>query len=51
MAQSGAQRAHLNVPGNTGDGIFMALDVGAELVNMDQIQLLHLCNPQTERYL
>jgi succinate dehydrogenase/fumarate reductase flavoprotein subunit len=35
------------VPGNTGDGIFMALDVGAELVNMDQIQLLHLCNPQT----
>lgn len=36
-----------NVPGNTGDGIFMALDVGAELVNMDQIQLLHLCNPQT----
>ncbi len=36
-----------NVPGNTGDGIFMAMEVGAELVNMEQIQLLHLCNPKT----
>lgn len=36
-----------NMAGVTGDGIFMARDVGAELVNMDQIQLLPYCNPQT----
>ncbi len=35
-----------NMPGVTGDGIFMAREVGAELVNMDQIQLLPYCNPQ-----
>ena len=31
----------------TGDGIFFARDAGAELVNMDQIQLLPYCNPRT----
>ena len=31
----------------TGDGIFMARDAGAQLVNMDQIQLLPYCNPYT----
>lgn len=36
-----------NMPGVTGDGIFMAEDAGAELVNMDQIQLLPFCDPQT----
>jgi flavocytochrome c len=36
-----------NVPGVSGDGIFMARDVGIKLVNMEQIQLLQVCNPQT----
>ncbi len=36
-----------NVSAVTGDGIFMAEAAGAELVNMDQIQLLHVCNPRT----
>lgn len=36
-----------NVSGVTGDGIFMAQEVGADLVNMEQIQLLHVCNPKT----
>ncbi|HHU12384.1 MAG TPA: FAD-dependent oxidoreductase, partial [Clostridiaceae bacterium] len=36
-----------NMPGVTGDGIFFARDAGAELVNMDQIQLLPYCNPTT----
>ena len=36
-----------NMPGVTGDGIFMAEAVGAELVNMDQIQLLPFCDPTT----
>lgn len=36
-----------NLAGVRGDGIFMASAVGAELVNMDQIQLLPYCNPQT----
>lgn len=36
-----------NMPGVTGDGIFMAEAVGADLVDMDQIQLLPFCNPQT----
>jgi fumarate reductase flavoprotein subunit len=36
-----------NMPGVTGDGIFMARDAGAELIDMDQIQLLPYCNPQT----
>ncbi|GHV63860.1 flavocytochrome c [Spirochaetia bacterium] len=36
-----------NVSGVTGDGIFFARDAGAQLVNMDQIQLLHVCNPIT----
>ncbi len=43
----GPQIPTSNVSGVTGDGIFMARDVGADLVNMDQIQLLHCCNPQT----
>lgn len=36
-----------NVAGVTGDGIFMAQEAGAKLVNMEQIQLLHMCNPKT----
>jgi len=36
-----------NMPGVTGDGIFMAEAAGAELVDMDQIQLLPFCNPLT----
>lgn len=36
-----------NLPGVTGDGIFMAEAVGANLVDMEQIQLLHLGNPRT----
>jgi flavocytochrome c len=36
-----------NVPSVTGDGIFMAEAAGAKLVNMEQIQLLHVCNPLT----
>lgn len=31
----------------TGDGIFMARDAGANLVDMDQIQLLHSCCQRT----
>ncbi|MFA9422360.1 MAG: flavocytochrome c [Sedimentibacter sp.] len=42
----GADVPTSNMPGVTGDGIFMAREVGAELVNMDQIQLLPYCNPQ-----
>ncbi len=36
-----------NMPAVTGDGIFMAEKAGAQLVNMDQIQLLPYCNPYT----
>ncbi|MCL1837066.1 MAG: FAD-dependent oxidoreductase [Treponema sp.] len=36
-----------NMPAVTGDGIFFARDAGAQLVNMDQIQLLQVCNPIT----
>lgn len=36
-----------NVSGVRGDGIFMAQNAGAALVNMDQIQLLPYCNPNT----
>ncbi|HWQ51361.1 MAG TPA: FAD-dependent oxidoreductase [Terriglobales bacterium] len=43
----GPQVPTSNMAGVTGDGIFFARDAGAALVNMDQIQLLHVCNPQT----
>ncbi len=33
------------VASDTGDGIVMASQVGANLVDMDQIQLLHMCSP------
>ena len=36
-----------NVPGVTGEGLLMAQDAGAHLVNMEQIQLLQVCNPYT----
>lgn len=36
-----------NVSGVTGDGIFMAEAVGANLVNMEQLQMLPYCNPTT----
>lgn len=36
-----------NVAGVTGDGIFMAEKAGANLINMEQIQLLHMCNPKS----
>ena len=36
-----------NVATVTGDGIMFGRDAGAELLIMDQIQLLHICNPVT----
>lgn len=36
-----------NMAGVTGDGIRMAKEAGSELVNMEQIQLLQVCNPVT----
>ena len=36
-----------NMPGVTGDGLRMAQEVGAQLINMDQIQLLPYANPWT----
>lgn len=36
-----------NVPSVTGDGILMAEEVGANLIDMEHIQLLHLGNPKT----
>ena len=36
-----------NMPADTGDGIRMAEAIGADLVDMDQIQLLHTTNPIT----
>lgn len=36
-----------NMPAIKGDGIFMAQAAGAELINMDQIQLLPYANPWT----
>ena len=35
-----------NMPAITGDGIIMAQEAGADLVDMDQIQLLQVCNPK-----
>ena len=34
-----------NISTITGDGLFMARDAGAELVNMEQIQLAHIVDP------
>ena len=34
------------VASDTGDGILMAKAIGANLVDMDQIQLLHTCSPK-----
>jgi urocanate reductase len=36
-----------NLSGVTGDGIFMAEAAGANLVNMEQLQMLPYCNPKT----
>ena len=36
-----------NVASVTGDGIRMAEAIGASLIDMDQIQLLHITNPKT----
>jgi urocanate reductase len=36
-----------NLPGITGDGIVMAENVGANLVGMQYIQLLPICDPET----
>ena len=36
-----------NLSGVTGDGIFWARDAGAQLIDMEHIQLLHNCNPWT----
>ena len=36
-----------NMPGNTGDGIKMAIEIGADLVDMEHIQLTNLCQPKT----
>ena len=43
----GADLITTNMPGVTGDGIFMAQDAGAELINMEQMQLLPFCDPTT----
>ncbi|GHT91094.1 flavocytochrome c [Spirochaetia bacterium] len=34
-----------NMPGVTGDGIFIAEAAGVQLLNMDQIQILQVCDP------
>ena len=36
-----------NAPGVTGEGILIAQEAGAKLINMDQIQLLQVGNPMT----
>lgn len=36
-----------NTPGITGDGIVMADEAGANLVDMEQIQMLYLANPKS----
>ena len=36
-----------NLKAITGDGIIMAEEIGADFVDMDQLQLLHLGNPFT----
>lgn len=43
----GASLPTSNAPGVTGEGILIAQDAGANLVNMEQIQLLQVCNPIT----
>jgi len=43
----GADIMTTNTPGITGDGIVMADAIGADLVDMEQIQLLYLGNPKT----
>ena len=43
----GADVMTTNTPGITGDGILMASAIGADLVDMEQIQLLYLGNPKT----
>ncbi len=43
----GADIMTTNTPGITGDGIAMAEGIGADLVDMEQIQLLYLGNPKT----
>ena len=40
-----------NAPGSTGDGITMAEKLGADTVDMDQIQLYPVCDPETGRLL
>ena len=35
-----------NVSGVTGDGVFFARDAGAQLIDMEHIQLLHVANPR-----
>ena len=40
-----------NSPGATGDGIVMAEALGADTVDMDQIQLYPVCDPETGRLL
>lgn len=42
-----SDRKSSNLPAMTGDGIRMAQDIGAGLVDMDQIQLLFTCEPKT----
>lgn len=41
----GSSLISTNMPAVTGDGIRMAEAIGADLVDMDQIQLLHTTNP------
>jgi succinate dehydrogenase/fumarate reductase flavoprotein subunit len=47
MAGTGRRYYDHEHPGITGDGIIMADAIGADLVDMEQIQLLYLGNPKT----
>lgn len=40
-----------NQPGSTGDGIIMAQKIGADVVDMDKIQLYPICDVQTGKLL
>ncbi|MDF2949059.1 MAG: flavocytochrome c [Sedimentibacter sp.] len=50
-ADLGPSVLNTNTSGITGDGIYMAKEAGANLVDMEQIQLLYLGNPKTGKML
>lgn len=47
----GSKVLNTNTPGITGDGILMAKEAGANLVDMEQIQMLYLGHPKTGKML